>query len=85
MWSKTKRGDTMTTAELHLILDDENKKLSIEELKEVLYQLQQDSFNEAIKIFLSTEKDKERKQYYYGEENAFCLALMLLEHLETNK
>ena len=32
----------MTTAELHEILDDENRKLTADELKEVVYQLKQD-------------------------------------------
>ena len=34
----------MTTAELHEILDDENRKLTADELKEVVYQLKQDTF-----------------------------------------
>ena len=36
----------MTTAELHEILDDENRKLTADELKEVVYQLKQDCWEE---------------------------------------
>ena len=35
----------MTTNELHEILDDENRKLTADELKEVVYQLKQDSYD----------------------------------------
>lgn len=36
----------MTTAELHKILDNENRKLSLDELKQVIYEMKQDTFNE---------------------------------------
>lgn len=44
----------MTTAELHKILDNENRKLSLDELKQVIYEMKQDTFNEF-------EKSLERK------------------------
>ena len=34
----------MTTADLHKILDDENRKLSLDELKQVIYEMKQGAF-----------------------------------------
>ena len=70
----------MTTAELHEILDDENRKLTADELKEVVYQLKQDCFNEQHKYIMS--KNVEKEKYYAGEVNAFYICLDLLEHLK---
>jgi hypothetical protein len=70
----------MTTEELHEILDDENRKLTADELKEVVYQLKQDSYEEYSKA-LSNE-NLYISQYYCGEHNGFQLCLDLLEHLE---
>lgn len=70
----------MTFEELHEILDDEHRKLSKEELQEVIYELKQDCFNEVYKrknISLADER------YYLGESNAFQICLDLLEHLEV--
>ena len=67
----------MTTAELHEILDDENRKLTADELKEVVYQLKQDTFEIA---FHSDNYYIGR--YYAGETNAFQICLDLLEHLK---
>lgn len=75
----------MTNEELHKILDDKNKKLSIDEFKEIIYQLKHDCYSAATKISLSTEKKvqkKIRENFYLGEENAFHIALMLSDHLE---
>lgn len=70
----------MTTAELHEILDDENRKLTADELKEVVYQLKQDCINEQYEHTMS--KNLEKAEYYAGEVNAFYICLDLLEHLE---
>ena len=67
----------MTTAELHEILDDENRKLTADELKEVVYQLKQDTFNAA-----SNSENCNVVRYYEGETNAFQICLYLLEHLK---
>lgn len=71
----------MTTAELHLILDDENKKLSKEDLERVIYELKEDVYDEALKQDICTFNH----YYYMGEENAFYICLKLLEHLDGGK
>ena len=70
----------MTTNELHEILDDENRKLTADELKEVVWQLKQDCYDEYSKA-LSNE-NLHISQYYLGEHNGFQLCLDLLEHLK---
>lgn len=72
----------MTNEELQKILVDKNKKLSVDELEEIIYQLKYDSYNAAIEISMSKEEAKE--QFYLGEENAFHIALLLLDRLEVS-
>ena len=72
----------MTTAELHEILDNPQRKLTAEELKEVIYQLKQDCWGKYYK-----ENDKANANNYHlatysGEANAFQICLDLLEHLD---
>lgn len=69
----------MTTAQLHEILDNENRKLTLAELEQVIYELKQDAFNELIRSEIGGMQYK----FYDGEQNAFQLALDLLEHLEV--
>lgn len=68
----------MTTADLHKILDDENRKLSLAELKQVIYEMEQDCFAEA----QQHDADSRENSYYYGEGNGFQIVLDLLEHLK---
>lgn len=74
----------MTTADLHKILNDENRKLSLDDLKQVIYEMKQDAFNEFGK---SLERKSLNRQdirnigFYDGEQNAFQIVLDLLEHL----
>lgn len=70
----------MTTTELHEILDDENRKLTADELKEVVYQLKQYCNDEYHKQIMMG--DYEKAQFYSGETNAFHICLDLLEHLK---
>ena len=70
----------MTTAELHEILDDENRKLTADELKEVVYQLKQDTFEKYGEV-LEVE-NLHISQFYLGETKAFEICLDLLEHLK---
>lgn len=70
----------MTTEELHEILDDENRKLTADELKEVVYQLKQDCYTNHCKCSLSN--DVNNAYFYAGEVNAFYICLDLLEHLK---
>lgn len=84
----------MTNGELHLILDDENRKLTKRELLNVLCELEHDCAdvwqeNEQ-KYHFAFEKDNvgemagylARYKFACGESNAFHIALMLAEHLE---
>ena len=76
----------MTTNELHDILDDENRKLSLNELREVIYQLKTDVINKAYEYSGRTNMEACYKHgFYTGEQNAFYLVLDLLEHLEERK
>ena len=70
----------MTTNELHEILNDENRKLTADELKEVVYQLKQDCNDEYNKQIM--KYDYGQSQFYSGEANAFHICLDLLEHLK---
>lgn len=79
----------MTTAELHTILDDENKKLSLAELQQVIYDIKQDCIKMTYKLIDDEKKRTDIEEYifnsgyYCGEQNAFQIALDLLEHLEV--
>lgn len=78
----------MTTADLHKILDDENRKLTLAELKQVIYELKQDAFNEFGKILDKKSLDRQHIRnlgFYDGEQNAFQICLDLLEHLGEEK
>lgn len=73
----------MTTNELHDILDDETRKISKEELKEIIYQLKNDAWNSMYVTSHRTNKQACYKNgYYSGEQNAFYIVLDLLEHLQ---
>lgn len=70
----------MTTAELHEILDNPQRKLTADELKEVIYQLRNDAFAEYGEAL--DNENLHISQFYCGENNAFQICLDLLEHLE---
>lgn len=69
----------MTFEELHEILDDESRKLSRQQLLQVIYELRQDCFDE---IYNNESLTNLQRQFYYGESNAFQICLDLIEHLE---
>lgn len=78
----------MDAIDLHNILDDENRKLSLDELKQVIYELKQDCFKEQATLLddYTSKRCGERhyihtNAYYMGEKNAFQIVLDLLEHL----
>lgn len=75
----------MTTAELHEILDDENRKLTADELKEVIWQLKQDCWDEYYKENAKENANNFKMANYQGEINAFYICLDLLEHLDDAK
>lgn len=79
----------MTFSELHEILDNEQRKLSPAELRQVIYELKQDCFEQTNKLLIETANGEiEREDYlhkngfYNGEQNAFQIVLDLLEHLK---
>lgn len=84
----------MTNGELHLILDDENRKLTKRELLNRIKLLQDESFeqhkqavenwriaryNENIEDIIDSVA---KQKFYLGEYGAYDIALMLAEHLE---
>lgn len=78
----------MKSSELHEILDDKNRKLTLDELKQVIYELKQDCHNETYKLLEEydnwgcEQKDYIRdNSFYNGEINAFQIVLDLLKHL----
>lgn len=68
----------MTNGELHDILDDENKKISLKEFRKILWELKEDCFEK----FCECEKGEYKEGFYSGEQNAFYIALDLSEHIE---
>ena len=70
----------MTFEQLHEILDDEKRKVSKEELAQVIYELKQDCFDE---VYGKEDIGRADERYYLGEANAFQICLDLLEHLEV--
>lgn len=74
----------MTTTELHQILDDENKKITLKEYQEILYQLNWDAQSEICKL---TKEDitHPNLKWYNGEMNGFQLALSLSEHIKEKE
>lgn len=68
----------MTKEELHKILDDDSKKISLSEFREILYRMKVDCF-EQINVLDNLDP---KTQWYYGEINAFYLALDLSEHIK---
>ena len=68
----------MTKEELHKILDDDSKKISLSEFQEILYRMKEDCF-EQINVLDNLDP---KTQWYYGEINAFYLALDLSEHID---
>ncbi len=69
----------MEASELQSILNSD-KKLTVKEVQNILYELKQDCFNE---IYKGLNKDKE--QWYYGETNAFFICLDLLGKVEQGQ
>lgn len=70
----------MTVAELHEILDDENKKITLKEYQDILFQLKHDCTQQIV----DWDYDITSKEYqwYCGEMNGFQLALDLSEHIK---
>lgn len=69
----------MTTAELHKILDDENKNITLKEYQEILFQLKLDIIKEQSKQIKGVDA---RFIWNNGQINAFRIALDLSEHIK---
>ena len=72
----------MTTNELHEILDDESKKITVKELCQIVYELKKDTFEEYYKEYDLKNANNYKLAFYDGESNAFQIVLDLLEHLQ---
>lgn len=72
----------MTVAELHEILDNKNKKITLKEYQEILFQLKQDTIEEQEKYIKGNDLGY---SWYNGEMNAFQLALDLSEHIKEEQ
>lgn len=75
----------MTTAELHKILDDENKKISLKEYQNVLYQLKNDTIGLSTAEQFENQELTKKYHFYEGETNAFQIALDLSEHINQTQ
>ena len=74
----------MTTSELHEILDDENRKITVNELRSIIDLMRHDVLDEQYKCLKErTTSGELRAQWYCGEENAFYIILQLMDHLEV--
>ena len=71
-------GGRMTTEELHKILDDENKGISLEEYQNIIWELR----NDTTLMLLDKNLDIKKSSWYMGESNGFQIALDLSEHIE---
>lgn len=75
----------MTVAELHKILDNENKKISLKEYQEILFQLKWDVQDKLCELTKEENCDYPTVKWYIGEMNGFQLALDLSEHIKDEK
>lgn len=72
-------------AELHKILDNENKIISLEEYQNILYQLKNDTISLATREEFESQEETPKYHWYSGETNAFQIALDLSEHINQNQ
>lgn len=71
----------MIPAELQKILQS-NEKLSVKQVKEIIWQLQQDCFQKKYELIQDDLTPKEyiaEQRFYDGETNAFYICLDLME------
>lgn len=71
----------MNTAELHKILDDENKKITSKDLCLIVNELKNDVWGEYYKENDKKDANNFTLAFYNGEINAFQIVLDLLDHL----
>lgn len=75
----------MTVAELHEILDDENRKITLKEYKEILYQLKSDAIDKQVKCIRRGRYNDLEFSRYNGEMNGFDIALDLSGHIKEEQ
>lgn len=72
----------MATAELQKILDDENNKITMKELSQIVYDLKRDTWGEYYKENDKKYANNYKLAFYDGETNAFQIVIDLLDHLD---
>lgn len=73
----------MTVAELHSILDDPTRKITKDELTEVVFQLKQDVWDAYFKESNKEDANNYKLAFYDGEGNAFRIVFDLIQHLTS--
>ena len=68
----------MTDEDLHRILDDSSKKITIPQFQEVIQALKNDVFH----LMNDMGKPENEREWYSGEHNAFQIVLDLSEHIK---
>lgn len=71
----------MTTKELHEILDDENRKFTLSELKNIILWLKCEDTEKMLNIIMS-DNDIKEAILLGGQTNGYQICLDLLEHLK---
>ena len=72
----------MTNAELYEILDDKNKKITLKEYQEILFQLKHDCTQH---VDWDCDRTSREYQWYCGEMTGFQLALDLSKHIKEER
>lgn len=70
----------MTAAELQDILHDEDRKINLDELEEMIIDLRRE-YHERMLMYGKNGKH-DHEQYYRGKEDAMNIVLTLLEHFD---
>lgn len=70
----------MTTGELHKYLESK-EPLTVKQVKDIIYQLQHDSFDEVFKL---NDVESWKYSWYNGQINGFQIALDLLNKVRSD-
>ena len=72
----------MTTAELHKVLVDENRKITLKEYQKILYHLKSNAIDVQVKYIRRGIHNDPKFSWYNGKMDAFDLALDLSKHIK---